>query len=78
MAALIGVWLWNPFIGLWICAVLPVISFSILIVSFIVEKIEISNVPNWYYYLMLVLIVSPVLVLLFFGALDGFGFLSTL
>jgi len=55
---------------------LPAISLSVLIVSFIVEKIEISNVPLWYYYLMIILIVSPVLVLIFFGELNGFGFLN--
>ncbi len=73
-----GTYLWNPHIGFLLCLTFMVISFFILIISYILELIERSKVPSWYYRLMWVSILCPLVILIFFTSINGLEFLTDL
>ena len=49
---------------------------AILLISWIVEKIEPSRVPRWYFHLMLASMLAPVLVGLGYLSIMGWDLLS--
>ena len=61
-----AVWLWNEYIGTYASIILPGVMFVILILSAIADLIEPSRIPRWYYYVMLMSIVIPLAVGIFF------------
>jgi len=71
------IWLISDYVGSFLSAVFACIFLAIFIISLIVEAIERSKVPRWYYWAMVVSFLAPVLVSLFFLIL-GKGELSWL
>lgn len=54
-------WMVNDYLASMLSLILAVISFAILLVSLVVELVERSRVPAWYYYYMAVSIIAPIL-----------------
>ena len=69
-----GLWLVSDFIAFLLSILIPIIALALIILSLIVEYLEKSNVPAWYYRLMVLLIVLPLLIGLLFSAINGFHF----
>lgn len=57
-----GIWLWNEYVASYITIIFPVMIALILILSAIADWIEPSRIPKWYYALMIISIVIPILV----------------
>lgn len=62
----IGLHLMDEYIGFLCSLVIGVIALAIYLVSLITEMVERSKVPGWYYKLMLITTITPILVLLVF------------
>lgn len=54
-------WLINDYLASMLSLILAIISLAILLTSLVIELVERSRVPRWYYYYMLVSIFAPVL-----------------
>lgn len=72
-------WLWNDFIATILCLSFAVIAFCVLAISLISELLDRSRVPHWYYYVMGISIITPIIIGSFFmylkkGALDWMVF----
>ncbi|MBK9107801.1 MAG: hypothetical protein IPM92_05315 [Saprospiraceae bacterium] len=67
-------WLIQDYLAFFMSLLVPLISLFILIISLIVEYLEKSNVPKWYYKLLLLLIILPILTGLLFSGLNHFEF----
>jgi hypothetical protein len=63
------IYLWNDHIGYLLSIIIGSVVFVILMVSYIVEKVEPSKVPSSYFRVMWMLWLAPVLALLFFSLL---------
>lgn len=61
-----AVWLWNEYVGTYLSIILPGVMLVILILSVIADWIEPSRIPRWYYYLMIMSIVIPLAIGIFF------------
>jgi hypothetical protein len=48
----VGVWLLNPFLGMWLSVVFGLIGLAVLMVALMSEWIEPSRVPRRYFWLM--------------------------
>lgn len=72
----IAIFLWDDHVGFLLCLIFAVISFAIVVISYIVEFIEKSRVPSWYYQLLWICVICPVLVLLFFSRIGEIRFLA--
>lgn len=57
-----AIWLVNDYIGLIICLSIALISFAIAIISWISDRLEYANVAKWYYPLMAMSVLIPLLV----------------
>jgi hypothetical protein len=57
----LGLWLWDDYLATMLSIVMGGIFLLILVVSFVVEWIERSNVPRWYFYFMIASVLAPVL-----------------
>lgn len=66
-----AIFLWHEFLGLLLATIFGCLSTALLMISWIVERIEKSKVPHWYYLVMLISILSPLLVTIFFTVLGG-------
>ena len=53
-----AIFLWQQYLGLLLAIIFGCLSTAILVISWIVEQIEKSKVPRWYYFVMLVSILS--------------------
>jgi len=71
------IWLISDYAGSFLSAVFACIFLAIFIISLLVEAIERSKVPRWYYWAMVVSFLAPTIVGLFFLLL-GKGELSWL
>ena len=67
-------WLWNDYIATLVSVVFTAISFFILIIALLSELIEPSKFPRWYYALMFVSIIAPVVATLIFVGIMGADF----
>ncbi|MBX2871121.1 MAG: hypothetical protein KTR30_03450 [Saprospiraceae bacterium] len=54
-------WLSNDYLGSMISLIFGSLFLAILLVSLVVELIERSRVPRWYFYFMLLSVIAPVL-----------------
>lgn len=74
------IFLSNQYAGFLICAVATVISAAILLVSLIVELVDRSKVPRYYYRFMLSAVICPLLVLIIFVSFypDALSWMDTL
>jgi len=63
---LIGLWFLNEYAASLLSWIIPALCTGILVISLIVEWVERSSVPRWYYWLMAVVGLIPLLVFVFF------------
>ena len=68
------VYLGNSYIGFMLCLIMAVISFALLILSLIFEVLDRSNVPRYYFKIMISAIISPVVIIVLFSTLDPTSF----
>ncbi len=71
-----AVFLWNDHIGFLLCVIFSLISLTLVIISHLIELVERSKVPVWYYKVMWITTVSPWIVVFFFSFLGELTFLS--
>ena len=57
------IWLVSDYIGLLLCLG---VSFSILVISWIADRLEYAGVPSWYYPLMIMSTLIPMLIIALF------------
>jgi hypothetical protein len=60
------IWLWNDFIASVMTVSFTAITLFILIISLIAEALERSKVPRWYFYLMIISVLTPLSIGAFF------------
>lgn len=60
------IWLVSDYIGLLLCLGVSLISFSILVISWIADRLEYAGVPSWYYPLMIMSTLIPMLIIALF------------
>lgn len=65
------IWVTNPYLALVLSLIFAGICVLILMVSLVVELIERSKVPRWYYYLMVISILAPLLAMGMYFAFGG-------
>jgi hypothetical protein len=70
----IGVFLWNQHIGVLLSLSFAGISLSIVILSYLADWIEASRVPAWYYPLMWISVICPIVVWIFFVLIGSANF----
>ena len=58
------IWLANDYLGFLLALIFGVIFISILIIALLVELVERSKVPKWYYWFMLVSFLAPLFTIL--------------
>jgi hypothetical protein len=63
-----GLWLLSPYAGFMLSMIVTTISTAVLVISLIMELIDRSKVPKFYFYAMITAIVCPLIVTLFFIA----------
>ncbi|MCB9081539.1 MAG: hypothetical protein H6555_07505 [Lewinellaceae bacterium] len=67
----IVLWLNNDYLASLVSIIFGSICLAILIISLLVEWIERSKVPRWYYYYLAVSILAPIIAWGFYRALNG-------
>lgn len=60
--AYLSIWLWNEYVASYITLIFPIMIFIILILALIADWIEPSRIPGWYYKVMLISILIPVII----------------
>lgn len=73
-----GLWLWNEYVAVYLTLIFPGMILIILIIAGIADLIEPSRIPGWYYGLMIVSIITPLMIgaifyYLYEGRLDWLG-----
>ncbi len=67
-----SIWLWNEFVASYITLVFPAMILVILLISAIADWIEPSRIPKWYYVIMIVSILVPIIIGgIFYAIYDG-------
>ncbi len=67
-----GIWLWNEYVASYLTLIFPVMICIILLLSGIADWIEPSRIPGWYYILMIISIIIPILIgAVFYFIYDG-------
>ncbi len=64
-------WLYNDYLASLLSIILGSICLLILIISLIVEAIERSKVPRWYYWFLAVSVLAPILGALIYLMISG-------
>ncbi|HQW01631.1 MAG TPA: hypothetical protein PLR30_04105 [Saprospiraceae bacterium] len=57
-----GIWLWNEYVAVYLSLIFPGMILVILIIAGIADLIEPSRIPAWYYGLMIVSIITPLVI----------------
>jgi len=57
-----SLWLWNEYVASYLTIIFPAVILFILIIAVIADLIEPSRIPIWYYGLMLISIVTPLVI----------------
>ena len=65
-----GIWLWNEYVASYLTIIFPIMILLILILSAIADWIEPSGIPGWYYKLIVISILIPLLIGTIFYVLD--------
>jgi hypothetical protein len=55
-------WLWNDFVATLLSLSFAAIGLFVLIISIIAELIDRSKVPRWYFYVIIISVLTPILV----------------
>lgn len=67
-----GLWLWNEYVAVYLTLIFPGMILVILIIAAIADLIEPSRIPGWYYGLMIVSIITPLMIgALFYYLYEG-------
>src|SRR5688572_12689663 len=67
-----GIWLWNEYVASYLTTIFPIMILLMLILSAIADWIEPSRIPGWYYKLMVISIVIPIIIgTIFYMLYDG-------
>jgi len=65
-------WLWNEYVATYLTIIFPSIMLFLIIISAIADLIEPSRMPRWYYKLMLMSFVIPLVIgVVFFYIYEG-------
>ncbi len=68
----LSIWLWNEYVASYITLIFPAMILVILVLGLIADWIEPSRIPGWYYKIMIISIVIPVLIgVVFYFINDG-------
>lgn len=67
-------WFVQDYLASFLCLLIPALALSLMAVSYIAELLEKSNLPFWYYRLMWMLVLIPLILLLIFGSINHFHF----
>jgi len=59
-------WIWNEYVATYATIILPGVMLVILLLSLIADWIEPSRIPKWYYAIMVITILIPVVIGMFF------------
>jgi hypothetical protein len=57
-----AIWLWNEYVASYLTLIFPGMLLIILVIAFIADLIEPSRIPGWYYGLMIISIIVPILI----------------
>ena len=57
-----AIWIWNEYVAFYLSVILPSIVLFLMILSLIADLIEPSRIPRWYYKLMLMSIIIPLII----------------
>lgn len=57
-----ALWLWNEFVASYLTIIFPGMILVVLIIAGIADLIEPSRIPRWYYGLMIVSILAPLII----------------
>ncbi len=67
-----GLWLWNEYVAVYLTLIFPGIIIVILIIAGLADLIEPSRIPGWYYWLMIVSIITPLVIgVVFYSLYQG-------
>jgi hypothetical protein len=55
-------WLWNDFVATLLSLSFAAIGLFVLIISLIAEIIDRSKVPRWYFYVIILSVITPLLI----------------
>jgi hypothetical protein len=66
-----ALWLWNDYVATYSTIILLGVMFVILLFSLIADLIEKSRIPKWYYYVLVISIVIPLVIGMFFIYIYG-------
>ena len=69
----IALWMWNEYVASILTLAFSAIALFILIISLISELIERSKVPRWYFSYMVISILTPLIIGVFFLVLNKIG-----
>ncbi len=58
----LSIWLWNEYVASYITLIFPIMILIILILALIADWIEPSRIPGWYYKVMIISILIPVII----------------
>lgn len=56
------IWMYNDYVALILCLSFSLISLAILIISWIADRIEYARVGPWYYPLLIISFIIPMLI----------------
>ncbi|MEP7321358.1 MAG: hypothetical protein ABI761_05540 [Saprospiraceae bacterium] len=65
------IWLMSDYVGLILCLSISLISFAIWIISWISDRLEYANVAFWYYPLMIMSTIIPLIIIALFWYLKA-------
>ena len=65
------IWLANNYLGFMLALIFGIIFISILIIALLVEWVEKSKVPKWYYWFMFVSFLAPFFTILLTILISG-------
>ncbi|MDZ4748509.1 MAG: hypothetical protein SH808_08480 [Saprospiraceae bacterium] len=57
-----GIWLWNEYVAAYLTFIFPGVILVILIIAGLADLIEPSRIPGWYYGLMFISIITPLII----------------
>jgi hypothetical protein len=66
-----ALWLWNEYVATYATIIIPGVMAVILLLSLIADWIEPSRIPKWYYYIMVITILIPLVIGMFFIYIYG-------
>lgn len=67
-----ALWLWDEYVASYLTLIFPGLILAVLIIAVLADLIEPARIPRWYYGLMIVSILTPLLIgTLFYFIYEG-------